>query len=176
MTKKTPEITVTPRSDESQWSAEDIIRKRLEGDPFGRTATNDVPMRDRPKWHQHWFNSLNDPGRLHDVKFNKGWVPVTIQDLPDGITAESLGFHVGPDGSIRRGDRNTEEVLFKMPEDLHTQVQMRKAEKNTKGLRSETAAREEAGEAAASVHGSQAAEYIAKHATITIKDSQQRLG
>ncbi len=173
MTKeKKPTITVSPRSDESTWSADDIIRKRLEGDPFGRKSGNDVPMRDREAWHQHWFNSLNDPGRLHDVRHNKGWVPVTVDDLPEGITPESIGLQVGTDGSIRRGDRATEEVLFKMPEHLNQQIQMRKAEKNTKGLRSEAAAKNEAAEAVAGSHGSQAADYISKHANITIKDHQ----
>ena len=176
MSKQKPEITVTPRSDESTWSAEDIISKRLSGDPFGRTLTNDVPMRDRPHWHQKWFNSMSSPGRLHEARHVLGWEPVTIQDLPEGITPESLGFQIGPDGSIRRGDRNTEEVLFKMPEDLHNQVQARKAEANTKGLRSESAARNEAAEAVSAAHGSQAAEYVSKHANITIKDTRQTLG
>lgn len=169
-----PRITVTPRSEEGTWSAEDILKSRLEGDnPFGRVNDNSLPLKDKAAWHQRWFNNQVNPSQVHMAQRRMGWVPVRIEDLEEGTTAESLGFHVAPDGTIRRGDRNTEEVILKMPEATYQQIQMRKTAANTKGMGSEKAAKAEAAEAAASTHGDRAAEYIAKHANLTIKDTQQ---
>jgi hypothetical protein len=172
MVAKKPEITVTPRSDEATWSAEDIIRARLEGDnPFGRTNDNSLPLRNRAAWHQRWFNNQVNPSQVHAAQRRLGWVPVRIEDLEEGITPESLGLTVAPDGTIRRGDRATEEVIMKMPEDLYQQVQRKKAAANVRGMSSEKAAKEEAAQAAAGQLGDQAAEYIQKHGNITIRDT-----
>jgi len=166
-----PHITVTPRSEEATWSTEDILKARLEGqNPFGRVNDNSLPLKEKARWHQRWFNNQVNPSQVHMAQRRMGWQPVRIEDLEEGTTVESLGFTVAPDGTIRRGDRNTEEVIMKMPEATYRAIQMRKTEANTKGMGSEKAAKNEAAEAVSGAHGSQAADYIAKHANITIRD------
>lgn len=166
-----PRITVTPRSDEATWSTEDILKARLEGqNPFGRVNDNSLPLKDKAAWHQRWFNNQVNPSQVHMAQRRMGWVPVRVEDLEEGTTVESLGFTVAPDGTIRRGDRNTEEVILKMPEATYRAIQMRKTEANTKGMGSEKAAKTEAAEAVSGAHGSQAADYISQHAHITIRD------
>lgn len=169
-----PRITVQPRRDEGTWSAEDVLQARLVGNnPFGHTNENDVPMRDRAAWHQRWFNTLSSPAQLHRARHVLGWEPMTVADLPDGQTIEALGYTVGPDGTIRRGARDAEEILFKMPESAYRQIQTKKSAANTKGMRSPQAAKAETSEALAASHGDEAAEFINKHGSITITDSQR---
>ncbi len=172
-----PKITVHPRSDESTWSPEDIIRARLEGENiFGHTNDNSLPLKDRARWHQRIFNNMSNPSQVHAAQRKLGWVPIRLDDLEDGITPESLGMTVAPDGTIRRGARDHEEVFMKMDEASYQAVQKKKAAENVKGMSSEKAARDDAANAAAAAHGDQAGDYIAKHTSISIKDSQQILG
>lgn len=170
-----PRVTnVVPRSEESTWSTEDIIQKRLAGAPFG-VRTEAIPLKEPGRWHLYIANSLGDEGRHYDMVHRKGWVPCTIDDLAPGIAPESIGFRVAEDGrSIVRGARGDERV-YKMDKALYDQLQMVKAESNTKGMRSESAARSEAAEAAVAQHGPEAAEFIAKNTRIDIRDSHQRL-
>lgn len=166
-----PRIIVTPRSEESTWSADDIIESRLTGqNPFGRVNDNSLPLRNKAAWHQRWFNNQVNPSQVHLAQRRLGWVPVRVEDLEDGTTPESLGLTVAPDGTIRRGDRNTEEVILKMPEASYQAIQQRKTEMNTQGMRSEKAAKAEVAAAAAGTMGDQAADYIAKHGNISIRD------
>lgn len=170
MSKQKPDITVTPRSDESTWSADDVIAKRLAGQPFG-IKTDAIPMREPGKWALRIANSQVYDSRHYDMVHKLGYVPFTVDDLAPGITAESVGFRVAEDGkTLVRGIRG-DEVIYKMPKDSYDQIQRAKADLNTKSLKSETAARQDAAQAAAGAHGDQAAEYIGKHAHITIKDS-----
>lgn len=167
---KPPKITVSPRADESTWSADDIIAKRLQGAPFG-VRSDEIPMREPGKWQLYIGSSQGNESRHYDMVHRKGWIPFTIGDLPDGITAEAIGFRVAEDGNtLVRGVRG-EEVVYKMPKEAYALIQAGKAEANTKSLKSESAAKQDVAEAAAASHGAQAAEYISKHATISIKDT-----
>jgi hypothetical protein len=169
-----PKATVTPRDDESTWGAEDVIQKRLAGAPFGVRAEA-IPLKEPGKWHLYIANSLGDEGRHYDMVHRKGWIPCTIDDLADGVTAEAIGLRVAEDGrALVRGARGDERV-YKMDKALYNRVQHAKAESNVKGMRSESAARTEAAEAAVAQHGAEAAEFIATHTRMSIKDSQQRI-
>lgn len=173
--KQKPEITVTPRSDESTWSPDDIIAKRLSGHPFGIKA-DQIPLREPGKWALRIANSQVHDSRHYDMVHRLGYVPLSIDDLAGGITPESLGFRLSEDGkTLCRGVRG-DEVVYKMPKEAYDQIQMAKAAKNVEGMHSEGKAKNEVAEAAAGVHGSQAAEYISKHGNITIKDTRQTLG
>lgn len=166
----TPEITVTPRSDESTWHPEDVIAQRLAGSPFGIRA-DAIPLREPGKWALRIANSGVNDSRHYDMVHKLGYVPFTRSDLPDNITPESIGFRVAEDGqTLVRGTRG-DEVIYKMPKDSYEQIQLAKAAKNVEGMTSEKKARGEVATAAAQTHGSQAGEFIAKHATITIKDT-----
>jgi hypothetical protein len=175
VSNKKPEISVTPRSDEATWDPNDVIAKRLAGQPFGIKA-DQIPLREPKKWALRIANSQVHDSRHYDMVHRLGYVPLSIDDLASGVTPESLGFRLSEDGkTLCRGVRG-DEVVYKMEKSAYDQIQMKKAEKNVEGMKSETKAKHEAAEAAASAHGSQAADYIAKHANITIKDSQQTLG
>lgn len=170
-----PIIPVTPREDEGAWSHDDIVAKRLLGQPFGIRAEA-IPIRDKARWQLYIANSIADEGRHYDMVYRKGWTPCTVEDLEPGITPESIGFRRGEDGrTLVRGTRG-DEVVYKMPREKYQALQQMKAAENVKGMRSEKVAKEEAAAAAAATHGDQAADYLAKHAQITITDSQQRVG
>lgn len=165
-----PRITVSPRADESQWSPEDVIAKRLAGAPFG-VKTDTIPMREPGRWALRIANSQVHDSRHYDMAHKLGYRPVTKDDLPDGITPESVGFRVSEDGATLVKGVRGDEVLYKMPVEAYNKIQFAKAEANTKGLRSERAAKSDVAAAAAVAHGDQAAEYIDKHAKITIRDT-----
>lgn len=175
MNTKKPEITVTPRSDESTWSPDDIIAKRLAGQPFGIKA-DQIPLKEPGKWALRIANSQVHDSRHYDMVHRLGYVPLSLDDIAPGITVESLGFRLSEDGkTLCRGIRG-DEVVYKMDKASYDQIQMAKAAKNMAGMTSEGKAKNEVAEAAAGALGSQAAEYISKHANITIKDSRQTLG
>lgn len=165
-----PRITVEPRADESTWSADDIIAKRLAGAVFG-VRTEDIPLKEPGKWQLYIGNSQGNEARHYDLVHRKGWVPFSTSDLADGISAESIGFRVAEDGqTLVRGTRG-EEVVYKMPKEAYEAIQFGKAEKNTASMKSPNRAKDEAANAAASAIGDQAGEYIAKHGNITIRDT-----
>ena len=169
MTDQKPTITVSPRSDESQWDPNDVIAKRLAGEPFGVRA-DDIPLAEPGIWQLYIASSQGNEGRHYEMTHRKGWTPCRKDDLAPGISPESIGFKVAEDGqTLVRGTRG-EEVVYKMPKDIYDQIQQQKADANTRSLNSESAARNDAAEATAATHGAQAGEYLAKHATISIKD------
>ena len=60
-----------------------------------------------------------------------------------------------------------------MPKVSYDKVQMAKAHANVKGIGSQTAARNDAAEAAGGALGSEAADYISKNTTMHIRDSRE---
>lgn len=170
MAEKKPAITVTPRSDESTWSADDIIARRLGGEPFG-LKSDQIPLKEPGKWALRIANTQVHDSRHYDMVHKLGYVPLTVDDLAPGVDPPSIGFRLAEDGkTLCRGVRG-DEVLYKMPKSAYDKIQMAKAEANTKSLKSERAAKHEAAEAAVAVHGDQAAEYLTQHANMTIRDS-----
>lgn len=170
MAKDKPSITVSPRADESQWDPNDVIAKRLAGAPFG-VKTDEIPLKEPGRWQLYIASSQVNEGRHYEMTRVKGWVPFTKDQLADGISPESLGFRVAEDGNtLVRGVRG-DEVLYMMPKATYEQIQMRKAESNTKGMRSEKAAKADVAEAAAAAHGAEAAEFIANNGKISIRDT-----
>ena len=165
-----PTVTISPRSDESQWNPEDVIAKRLAGAPFG-LRTDVIPLREPGRWQLYIASSQINEGRHYEMTHQKGWVPFTRADLADGISPESLGFRVAEDGqTLVRGTRG-EEVVYKMPQATYDQIQAMKADANTRAMKSENAAKHDAAEAAVATLGTEAADYISQHAKITITDT-----
>lgn len=169
MTK--PKISVQPRSDEGTWSADEVNRRRLSGEPFG-LRTSEIPLRTPGAWSLRVANSLTDEARHYNMRHRLGWEPLQLSDLAEGVTPESIGYRLAEDGlTLCKGQRG-DEVLYKKPKGIDTQIQMAKAAANTRALKSESAAKEDAANAAASSFGPEAAEVIAKHGSITIQDRQ----
>lgn len=167
-----PQITVTDRS---AFSVDDVIARRLSGEPFGLKSA-DIPLREPGKWALRIANSQMNDARHYDMVHRLGYQPATLDDLAEGVTPESVGFRLAEDGkTLCKGVRG-DEVLYKMPKDAHTKIQFAKAAANSKSMTSERAAKEDVANAAAAQHGSQAAEYIQKNTTVRVSDRQGPLG
>lgn len=159
---------VTPRSDESQFNVDDINARRLRGE---RRRENALPMRDPGKWALRWANSLAEPNRHYTIVQEDGWLPVTVDDLAEGLEVQSIGAQVGHNGQLCKGP-NGDERLYKKLKTLHDQIKLTEAHLRQKPMRSERAAKDDVAEAAAGQLGSDAAEFIHKNTSISIRDSQ----
>lgn len=168
-----PKISVSPRSDEATWSQDDILAKRLAGQPFG-VKTSEIPLREPGKWALRVANSQASDSRHYDMINKLGYKRVSADMLAEGISPESIGWRLAEDGqTLVRGVRG-DEVLYCMPKDVHRQIQMAKADANTKSLKSESAAKNDVANAAASALGSQAGEFL-NTANIRIQDHRGSL-
>lgn len=143
------------------------LAKRLApgGNVFG-SGSKSVPMREAG-WKQKWFNGDYYPGRLHEARHEKGWVPVTPDDL--GVPIEELGFSVNALGHIARGARG-EEVLFKMDARDYHEVSIRKTEANNREIGRPENTKSVLANAAAATHGDEAGQFVHDHFVGTVKD------
>ena len=119
-----PKITVAPRTTETAFSTDDIIARRLSGDPYG-TREAQIPLKEAGKWAIKEANSLADENRHFNIVHKEGWIPLTVNDLADGITPDSLGYLVSPEGTLCRG-KNGDERLYKMTVENRQRVAMAK--------------------------------------------------
>lgn len=165
-----PKVTaVAPRTDEGTWGADDVLAKRLGGQPFG-VRVEAIPLKEQGKWQLYIASSDGQASRHYDMVHRKGWTPCTVDDIT--VSPESIGFKLASDGrTLCRGHRG-EEVVYKMPKDKYDALQRMKAAENVKGMRSESAAKQDAAKAAAAALGDEAGEYLSRHGSITIKDTQ----
>jgi hypothetical protein len=172
MSKK-PEITVTPRAD--LIPTDDIIAKRLAGQPFG-TRNLAIPLREPQRWAVFIANSLADENNHYRMVHELGWVPLTVEDLAEGITPVSIGWQVKEDGhTLCRGQRG-DEIVYKMDKLQYRKVQLAKTAENKKGIGSAKALKESAANAAAGQMGSEAADFVHKHLHVRGEDREGPLG
>lgn len=122
--------------------------------PFGSPSVA-ITLKEGGPWELRIVDALQRPGRLHDMRHNKGWEFVSAEEL-DG-SPDEYGLRV-VDGRLVRGE-NGREVLMKMPKDVFDQIQARKAEINAKGVTGQ-ALRESAAQETAVKYGSQAGESV----------------
>lgn len=170
-----PRITVAPRTAETGLDVDQIIARRLAGDPrYIRPA--DVPLRDAGKWYLKEANSYGDANRHYSMVHEEGYLPVTVDDLPDGITPESIGWTVAADGVTLQRGANGAERLYKMSTENRRKIEMRKTELNKKGMGSAKAVKESAANAIAGVGGSEAADFVFNQMHIKGGDSEGPLG
>lgn len=129
--------------------------------PFGSPSIG-VTLKEGD-WEIRIVDSQQRPGRLHDMRHNKGWEFVMPEEL-DG-TADEYGLRV-VEGRLVRGE-NGREVLMKMPRETYLKIQARKTELNAKGVTGQ-ALREAAAQETAVKYGSQAGDMIyAQPLTVT---------
>lgn len=173
MAKQKPEFTVTPRA-ESAFNVDEIIAKRLSGNPFGH-GTTEIPMREQGRWATYIANGDLHPSRLYEMTARKGWVPFTAADLPEGITPESIGFQVNDAGALCRGERG-KEVVFKQPVEVREQIQAAKTAANSKGMGSAKAVKDNIIGALGSQHGDEAATTMSQYLHVHGADTRGPLG
>jgi hypothetical protein len=149
-TKKVPSATVLDRRLLHPFGAPSIKIELKEGD-----------------WELRIVDSQSRPGRLHDVRHNKGWEFVEPDEL-DG-TPDEYGFRV-MDGRLVRGE-NGREVLMKMDREVYLKIQEAKTALNEKGVRPK-ALREAAAQEVAVQYGSEAGDHVYNHTPIEINASR----
>jgi hypothetical protein len=173
MSKVKPDITVTPRAEAVDIDA--IIAKRLQGQPFGaRTVT--IPLKEPERWATFIANSLADENNHYRMVHELGWLPLTIDDLAEGITPISIGWQTKEDGrTLCRGPRG-DEIAYKMDKHIRHQIQMAKTAENKKGIGSAKALKESAANAVAGQMGSEAADFVHKHLHVRGEDREGPLG
>jgi hypothetical protein len=148
---KRPQISVTPRT-ESAFDIDEIIRKRLAGNPFG-VGTTEIPMREPGKWATYLANG----------------------DLPENVTPESIGFSVNDAGALCRGTRG-QEIVYKQPAEVRAQIQAAKTAANMKGMGSAKTVKQAMVEAAGASLGDEAATSLNQHLHVTGQDTRGPLG
>lgn len=171
---KKPRITVSPRTPETL-DVDSIIARRLAGDPR-YVKQPEVPLREKGKWYLKEANSLADANRHYTIVHEEGYLPVTIHDLPEGVSPTSIGYQTAADGITLCKGVNGDERLYKMTKEHRRLIEMKKTEMNKKGMGSAKAMRDDAANAVAGVAGSEGAEFVAKHLRITGSDSEGPLG
>jgi hypothetical protein len=170
-----PRITVSPRSAETVLDTDAIIQRRLKGDPR-YSKPPEIPLKDKGKWYLKEANSMADANRHYTIVHEEGYQPVTIHDLADGITPQSVGFQVAADEiTLCRGPHG-DERLYKMDVNYRKQIESKKTELNKKGMGSAKAVREDAANAVASVGGSEAADFVFNRMHMNGGDTEGPLG
>lgn len=122
--------------------------------PFGSPSVS-ITLKEGGPWELRIVDAMQRPGRLHDIRHNKGWEFVTAEEL-DG-SPDEYGLRV-VDGRLVRGE-NGREVLMKMPKATYDAIQQRKTEINSKGVTGQ-ALRESAAQETAVKFGSEAGDRI----------------
>lgn len=130
--------------------------------PFGSPSVA-ITLKEGGPWELRIVDSLSRPGRLHDMRHNKGWEFVTPEEL-DG-SADEYGFQVR-DGRCVRGE-NGREVLMKMPKEMYDRIVARKSELNEKAV-SGKALRESAAQETALKYGSEAGDTVYGKGELTV--------
>lgn len=175
--RRKPRISVTPRADIAAQDldaiANNVNERRLRGE---HVRNGEIPLREPGKWALRRANSLAEENRHYTMVHELGWLPMTVDDLAPGTTAESIGYRLAEDGKTLCKGLRGDEVLYKKDKQAHDAIKLREARDRQKPLKSESAAKADAASAVASVHGDQAAEYIMKNTTVRISDQQGPVG
>ena len=125
-----PQISVTPRTDTVDW--EQALKERLEN-PHGSLGFS-FPLAEPEKWDTYVASSELHPSRHFDMVHKKKWQAMTIDHLAPGITPESIGWNVAPDGkTLCRGTRG-QEMAFIQPKAIRNAIQTAKTEANKRGM------------------------------------------
>ena len=118
-------------------------------------------------WEVRIVDSQSRPGRLHDVRHNKGWDFVLPEEL-DG-TADEYGFRV-MDNRLVRGEHGRE-VLMKMDRGVYQKILQAKTDMNERAVRPK-ALREAAAQEVAVQYGSEAGDHVYNRQPIDITTSK----
>lgn len=114
-------------------------------------------------WELRIVDSQSRPGRLHDIRHNKGWEFVKPDEL-DG-TPDEYGFRVMDDRLVR--GENGREVLMKMDADVYARILKAKTDLNEKAVRPK-ALKEAAAQEVAVQYGSEAGDHVYNRQPIDI--------
>lgn len=153
---------------------DEIIARRLAGNPFG-VGTTEIPMREEGRWATYIANGELHPSRIYEMTARKGWVPFTADDLPEGITPESIGFSVNEAGALCRGPRG-QEIVYKQPVEVREKIQAAKTAANNKGMGTAKAVKDNIINALGGQHGDEAATTMSQYLHVHGSDTRGPLG
>lgn len=159
------QVTVAHRADIAEYNVDDVIARRLSGEPFGSRQTI-IPLREPGKWALYEANSLADRNMHYRMVHELGWVPVFASDLEPGLTPEQIGWQVDAGGILCRGDKG-DQKLYKMPVEVRDQIQAAKTRANLKGMGSAKAVKESVVAATSAQMGDEGASFVQNSITIT---------
>ena len=167
-----PQITVTPRTDEVDWDA--ALAERLDN-PHGSIGFA-FPLKNPELWDTYLASSEANPSRHYDMVHKKKWLPLTVDDLEPGTTAEMIGFNIAADGkTLCRGVRG-QEVAFKQPKHIRNAIQTAKTEANKRGMGSAAKVKQAITTAAGNQLGSEAGDFLSRNVVVTGSDREGPLG
>ena len=141
-----------------------VLDRRLRH-PFGSPSCPIVLK--EGEWEIRIVDSQSRPGRLHDVRHNKGWEFVTPDEL-DG-TPDEYGFRE-VDNRLVRGEHGRE-VLMKMDRQVYQRILQAKTDLNEKAVRTK-ALREAAAQEVAVQYGAEAGDHVYNRQPIDITTSR----
>lgn len=144
---------MTKKATEKAIPSVSVLDRRLKN-PFGSPSIP-ITLKSKEHFEIRIVDAQLRPGRLHEMRANKGWEFVHPDEL-DG-TADEYGLRV-MDGRLVRGE-NGREVLMKMPSDMYAQIVARKTAINAKGV-SGKALKEAAAQETAKAFGDEAGETV----------------
>jgi hypothetical protein len=164
----TKTVSVVNREDIAEHDVNAIIARRLAGEPFGARNTT-IPLREPGRWATYEANSMADRNMHYRMVHELGWIPLRIEDLPEGLSPESIGWQVGDGGQLVRGTQG-DQRLYKMPADVRKQISDAKARANMRGMGSAKAVKASVMEAASAQLGDEAAAFTSAAITVTGQD------
>lgn len=138
-----------------------VLAKRLQsGNLGGGGGTADLPLKEREKWYLRRDNQQADPNMFYRLRHELGYVPVTPDDLPEGLTPDAIGCRVTLDGQLAMGDGAHEERWFKMSAAHRAMLDDAATTANNRGIGSAKKIKQDAAEAAAGQFGSEAGDFV----------------
>ena len=155
MPPRKSQITVTSRADRVK-TRNAALARRLAGNPHA-DGRRDVPLREPERWHLYEANTYANANEFHLMR-ERGWVPLLPEDL--ACPVEESGYRL-ENGALVRGPRG-DQMLWKMEQEDYDLLMEAKTRANMKGINSAKQAREDMANAVAGVHGSEAADFMAR--------------
>lgn len=148
------------------------LAKRLGpgGNIYG-SGSKAIPMAE-PGWKQKWFNSEYHSNRLYEAVHERGWIPVTPDDL--SAKPEELGLVVNSLGHVARGAK-AEEVLFKMDAEDYKEVERRKTEANNREIGRPGAVKNNIANALGNTFGDESGQFAKDNFVGNVVDSRSPL-
>lgn len=150
----------------------DVLERRAQGVGIHGTGAPPIDLRE-PGWQVRWFNAAVKSDHIWAAKHQKGWEPVTPDELAD--PDQVGGFSKSPDGFVVRGERG-QEVLMKMPTDYRTRIEKAKAAENIRNMDPHRQ-KAQVSEAAGKAMGDEAGTFIQDRMKVigTVTTSKERI-
>lgn len=158
-----PAIQVTTRRNEA------LMRRLAGGNPFA-SGTRAIPLKEPHRWHLRIENDYADDGQVYRAIHEGGWVPLEPGDL--ACAPIDVGLRIGEGGYLVRGAQGRE-VVLKMAKEDYRQLELAKTAANNATIGRPDKIKAEMAGSAAATHGAEAGDFVHRHVTGTVTDTQR---